>query len=80
MWPMACVTDPRFSEERIEFPKPLSLVYIIDDLFDVRGSIDTLTLFTDAVNRYYNMYTLIRSKEKVHTTLFTQMKENKYNI
>ena len=52
MWPMACLTDPRLSEERIELTKPLSLVYIIDDIFDAYGSKDELTLFTDAVNRY----------------------------
>jgi (3S)-linalool synthase len=52
MWPMACLPDPRFSEERIETTKPLSLIYIIDDLFDFHGNIDELTLFTDAVKRY----------------------------
>ncbi|KAK2437011.1 (3S,6E)-nerolidol synthase [Trifolium repens] len=52
MWPMACLPDPRFSEERIETTKPLSLIYIIDDLFDFHGNIDELTLFTDAVKRW----------------------------
>lgn len=52
MWAMACLPDPRFSEERIELTKPLSLVYIIDDIFDFCGNIDELTLFTEAVKRY----------------------------
>ncbi|XP_028777964.1 (3S,6E)-nerolidol synthase 1-like isoform X1 [Neltuma alba] len=52
MWSMACLTDPVFSEERIELTKPLSLVYIIDDIFDVYGSLDELTVFVDAVNRW----------------------------
>ncbi|CAJ1936264.1 unnamed protein product [Sphenostylis stenocarpa] len=52
LWPMACLPDPRFSEERIELTKPLSLIYIIDDLFDFRASIDELTLFTEAVKRW----------------------------
>ncbi|TKY59376.1 (3S,6E)-nerolidol synthase 1 [Spatholobus suberectus] len=52
MWPMACLPDPRFSEARIELTKPLSLVYIIDDIFDFCGSIDELTLFTEAVKRW----------------------------
>ncbi|KAK7362995.1 hypothetical protein VNO77_05120 [Canavalia gladiata] len=52
MWPMACLPDPRFSEERIELTKPLSLVYIIDDIFDFSGSIHDLTLFTHAVKRW----------------------------
>ncbi|KAI9071914.1 hypothetical protein K1719_046120 [Acacia pycnantha] len=52
MWPMACVTDPCFSEERIEITKPVSLLYIIDDIFDIYGSMVELTLFVDAVNRW----------------------------
>ncbi|KAK7252226.1 hypothetical protein RIF29_36034 [Crotalaria pallida] len=52
MWPMACIPDPCLSEERIEITKPLSLIYIIDDIFDCHGSIDELTLFTDAVNSW----------------------------
>lgn len=52
MWPIAMLTDPSLSEERIELTKPISLIYIIDDIFDVNGTIDELTLFTEAVNRY----------------------------
>ncbi|GFS29467.1 terpene synthase 14 [Actinidia rufa] len=52
MWPMAALTDPRFSEERVELTKPISFIYIIDDIFDVYGTIEELTLFTDAVNRW----------------------------
>ncbi|XP_028792290.1 (3S,6E)-nerolidol synthase 1 [Neltuma alba] len=52
MWSMASLSDPLFSEERIELTKPISLVYIIDDIFDVYGSLDELTLFVDAVNRW----------------------------
>ncbi|RDY05017.1 hypothetical protein CR513_11190, partial [Mucuna pruriens] len=52
MWPMACLSDPQFSEARIELTKPLSLVYLIDDIFDFSGNIDELTLFTEAVKRW----------------------------
>ncbi|RDY05319.1 hypothetical protein CR513_10866, partial [Mucuna pruriens] len=52
MWPMACFTDPRFSEQRIELTKPIALIYVIDDIFDVYGTLDQLTIFTDAVNRW----------------------------
>jgi len=51
-WPMACFTDPNFSEQRIELTKPISLIYVIDDIFDVHGTLDQLTIFTDAINRY----------------------------
>ncbi|QCD84254.1 linalool synthase [Vigna unguiculata] len=52
MWSMACLPDPRFSEARIELTKPLSLIYIIDDIFDFCANIDELTLFTEAVKRW----------------------------
>ncbi|KAI4296543.1 hypothetical protein L6164_036493 [Bauhinia variegata] len=45
MWSLACFAGPHLSEKRIELTKPLSLVYIIDDIFDVYGSIEELTLF-----------------------------------
>ena len=49
---MVCLTDPDMSDERVELTKPISLVYIIDDIFDVYGTIEELTLFTEAVNKY----------------------------
>ncbi|KAL1336095.1 hypothetical protein HN51_030494 [Arachis hypogaea] len=52
MWSMACFTDPSFSEQRIELTKCISLVYLIDDIFDVYGTLDQLILFTDAVKRW----------------------------
>ncbi|GAU34506.1 hypothetical protein TSUD_388190 [Trifolium subterraneum] len=52
LWPMACFTDPSFSEERIELTKVISLIYVIDDIFDVHGTIEQLTLFTDLATRW----------------------------
>ncbi|KAK7246639.1 hypothetical protein RIF29_41509 [Crotalaria pallida] len=52
LWPMACFTDPRFSYQRVELTKSIALVYIIDDIFDVYGTLDQLILFTEAVNRW----------------------------
>ncbi|KAK2990975.1 hypothetical protein RJ640_005457 [Escallonia rubra] len=52
MWPMAALTDPSLSEQRIDLTKPISLIYLIDDIFDVYGTLDELTLFTEAVNRW----------------------------
>ncbi|MED6131503.1 hypothetical protein PIB30_010256 [Stylosanthes scabra] len=52
MWSMACFTDPSFSDQRLELSKPISLVYIIDDIYDVYGTLDQLVLFTDAVKRW----------------------------
>ncbi|KAH0719652.1 hypothetical protein KY285_004488 [Solanum tuberosum] len=47
-WPMAMLTDPKMSQQRIELAKCISFVYVIDDIFDVYGTIEELTLFTQA--------------------------------
>ncbi|KAK2988350.1 LOW QUALITY PROTEIN: hypothetical protein RJ640_001535, partial [Escallonia rubra] len=52
MWPMAALTDPSLSEQRIDLTKSISLIYLIDDKFDVYGTLDELTLFTEAINRW----------------------------
>ncbi|MED6212873.1 hypothetical protein PIB30_087586 [Stylosanthes scabra] len=52
LWSMACFTDPSFSDQRLELSKPISLVYVIDDIYDVYGTLDQLVLFTDAVKRW----------------------------
>ncbi|KAF8038630.1 hypothetical protein BT93_B1228 [Corymbia citriodora subsp. variegata] len=52
MWPMAILTKIGLSQERVLVTKPISFIYIIDDIFDVYGTIDELTLFTDVVNRW----------------------------
>ena len=40
MWPMAHFTSPSFSDQRIELTKPMSRVYVIDDSFDIYGTLD----------------------------------------
>nr|QNV48476.1 linalool synthase [Ficus carica] len=52
IWSMACLTDPSLSQHRVELTKPISFIYIIDDIFDVYGTLDELTLFTEAVKRW----------------------------
>ncbi|XP_024028062.1 (3S,6E)-nerolidol synthase 1 [Morus notabilis] len=52
IWSTGCLTDPSLSQQRVELTKPISFVYIIDDIFDVYGNLDELTLFTEAINRW----------------------------
>ncbi|KAK7246641.1 hypothetical protein RIF29_41511 [Crotalaria pallida] len=52
IWALACLPDPTLSEERVELTKAISFIYIIDDTFDVYGTLDELTLFTEAVSRW----------------------------
>ncbi|CAI9279801.1 unnamed protein product [Lactuca saligna] len=52
LWPMASLDDPSLSEQRLELIKPIALIFIIDDIFDVYGTLDELVLFTEAVIRW----------------------------
>lgn len=52
IWSMACLTDPSLSQHRVELTKPISFIYVIDDIFDVYGTLDEVILFTEAVNKY----------------------------
>ncbi|XP_060199560.1 (3S,6E)-nerolidol synthase 1-like [Lycium barbarum] len=51
-WPMAMLAAPKMSQQRIELEKCISFIYVIDDIFDVYGTVEELTLFTEAVNRW----------------------------
>jgi (3S,6E)-nerolidol synthase len=51
-WPMAALADLSLSEERIELTKSISLIYVIDDIFNLYRKPDEFALVTEAVNRY----------------------------
>ncbi|KAI9112447.1 hypothetical protein K1719_016644 [Acacia pycnantha] len=52
IWSLACLNHPSLSEERVELTKVISFIYLLDDIFDVGGTVDELTLFTEAVTRW----------------------------
>ncbi|XP_065865530.1 probable terpene synthase 4 [Euphorbia lathyris] len=52
LWSMACFTDPSFSRKRVEVAKVISLLNLVIDVFDLVGTIDQLSLFAHAVNRW----------------------------
>ncbi|XP_028805342.1 (3S,6E)-nerolidol synthase 1-like [Neltuma alba] len=52
IWSLGCLTDPSLSEERMELTKPISFIYLIDDIFDIYGTLEELTCFTKAVTRW----------------------------
>ncbi|KAL8160094.1 hypothetical protein V2J09_001631 [Rumex salicifolius] len=52
LWALVALPDPHLTKERIELTKLSSLVYIIDDIFDIYGNQEDLSLFTEAVNRW----------------------------
>ncbi|XP_021987716.1 (3S,6E)-nerolidol synthase 1 [Helianthus annuus] len=49
---MASLADPTLSQQRIDMTKTITLIYIIDDVFDIYGTLNELTLLTEAVNMW----------------------------
>ena len=52
LWAMGIVSEPQFSKCRIGLTKFVCILTVIDDMYDVYGSLDELESFTDAVDRY----------------------------
>ncbi|KAK9068921.1 hypothetical protein SSX86_013037 [Deinandra increscens subsp. villosa] len=50
--PMVSLPNPNLSQQRIDLTKALSFIYIMDDIFDIYGTLNELTLLTEAVNRW----------------------------
>ncbi|KAJ1382418.1 Terpenoid cyclases/protein prenyltransferase alpha-alpha toroid [Sesbania bispinosa] len=51
-WALGMAPDPQLSDCRKAVTKMFGLVTIIDDVYDVYGTLDELQLFTDAVERW----------------------------
>lgn len=52
-WSMAILMDDiSLSEQRVQLTKSIAFIYLIDDVFDVYGTLAELEIFTEAVNEY----------------------------
>ncbi|KAK9001203.1 hypothetical protein V6N11_082991 [Hibiscus sabdariffa] len=51
-WTVGMVPEPQFSNCRMFLTKTVKLITIIDDVYDVYGTLDELELFTDAVEKW----------------------------
>ena len=51
-WAMGMIDQPQFGCCRINLTKLGSLITIVDDVYDVYGTLDELKLFIDAIERY----------------------------
>ncbi|CAA3005713.1 (3S,6E)-nerolidol synthase 1-like isoform X1 [Olea europaea subsp. europaea] len=49
---MASLSDPSMSEQRLELTKSITFIYIIDDIFDLYGTPEELTVFTRDVHMW----------------------------
>ncbi|XP_066324790.1 terpene synthase 2, chloroplastic-like isoform X1 [Miscanthus floridulus] len=52
MWSMTALQGCSFSRYRVEITKIISLVYVVDDIFDLVGTLEELSLFTEAVKMW----------------------------
>ncbi|KAL2244874.1 tricyclene synthase Oc15, chloroplastic [Sesamum indicum] len=52
-WSMSVLIDDfSLSLQRVEITKSTAFIYLIDDIFDVVGTLNELTIFTEAVNKW----------------------------
>ncbi|KAL0363279.1 UNVERIFIED_CONTAM: Tricyclene synthase Oc15, chloroplastic [Sesamum calycinum] len=52
-WSMSILIDDfSLSPQRVALTKSVTFIYLIDDIFDVVGTLDELTIFTEAVNKW----------------------------
>lgn len=52
LWTVGLLPEPKYSSVRIELAKAISILLVIDDIFDTYGEMDDLILFTDAIRRW----------------------------
>ncbi|GJW85689.1 (E)-beta-ocimene synthase, chloroplastic-like protein [Tanacetum coccineum] len=53
-WTVGIVFEPQYSSCRVGLTKVAALITVIDDIYDVYGSLDELKIFTDCVKRWDN--------------------------
>ncbi|KAI3499948.1 hypothetical protein L1887_35762 [Cichorium endivia] len=51
-WTVGMVFEPQYHSCRVGLTKVCTLITVIDDIYDVYGSLDELKIFTDAVKRW----------------------------
>ncbi|KAH6828307.1 hypothetical protein C2S53_014083 [Perilla frutescens var. hirtella] len=52
LWTVGLLPEPKYSRCRIEAAKAVSILLVIDDIFDIYGKMDELILFTHAIRRW----------------------------
>ncbi|MFS7965306.1 putative geranyl diphosphate diphosphatase [Helianthus anomalus] len=52
LWSVGLLPEPKYSTVRIELAKTISILLVIDDVFDTYGTYDDLILFTKAIQRW----------------------------
>ncbi|TXG47464.1 hypothetical protein EZV62_026758 [Acer yangbiense] len=82
LWSMAIASEPQFGYSRIINTKVIALITVIDDIYDVYGTLEELELFTDAVDRWDvgAMEQLPDYMKIAYLTLYNFVNEMAYDI
>ena len=51
LWTVGCASSPQLGNFRREMTKVNALITVIDDIYDVYGTLEELELFTDVIDR-----------------------------
>ncbi|KAL5839731.1 hypothetical protein ACOSQ4_012339 [Xanthoceras sorbifolium] len=78
LWTMGTAFEPRYGSWRIRNTKINSLITVIDDIYDVYGTLEELELFTDVVDRQWKE--LPNYMKICFLTLFNFVNEMAYDI
>ncbi|KAJ7981351.1 Terpene synthase [Quillaja saponaria] len=81
-WALGIVSEPQFSNCRKELTKVAALITVIDDVYDVYGTLDELELFTDAIERWdvNAVHNLPQYMKLCFLALYNTVNEMAYNI
>ncbi|KAG9454308.1 hypothetical protein H6P81_007212 [Aristolochia fimbriata] len=52
LWTMGIFWEPCYSSCRAQLAKAIAVLYVIDDIFDIQGSMEELVRFTSAIQRW----------------------------
>ncbi|KAJ3693964.1 hypothetical protein LUZ60_009444 [Juncus effusus] len=52
LWSMTIIPGPLFSQCRLQLTKVISFIYLIDDIFDMMGTLEELSLLTEAIDKW----------------------------
>ncbi|KAA3463643.1 putative terpene synthase 12 [Gossypium australe] len=79
-WSVGMVSEPQFRNWLKSFTKVASFVTIIDDVYDVYGTLDELELFTEAVERWdlFGVKDLPKCMELCFLALYNSVNEMAY--
>lgn len=52
LWSVGITSEPQHGYCRLQITKAIQIISVIDDVYDVYGTLDELELFTDVIERF----------------------------